>query len=205
MPAPILAQARVSGHRSQQLFDVMLRTLAEPGTVRRLPISFDGLDIPPALWLALALADVDTPVHIAGDTITSDGGGRWAEIVAGATDAPIVDVSSARIVVALSTDLDLLEQIAVGTATAPEDGARLAVAVTGLHAEARDGTQRIALSGPGLPGTRRLGIDGLDHDVIDRLGQAGATFPAGFDTWLFTGAGRGAAVPRSTTVEREGN
>lgn len=204
MTTAILAQARVSGHRSQQLFDVMLRTLAEPGTVRRLPVSFDGLEIPTALWLPLALADVDTPVHIAGDTIAPDRMGRWAEIVSGATDAPIVDAAAARIVVGLSTDVDLLSRISVGTATAPEDGARLAIAVAGLHAEARAGSQTIALSGPGVPGTRRLGIDGLDADVIDRLGRAGAAFPAGFDTWLFTGAGRVAAIPRSTAVNREG-
>ena len=92
-----------------------------------------------------------------------------------------------------------LGPVALGTALAPEDGARVAIAVDDLRA---DGPDAVELSGPGIPGTRRLAVAGFPVDELLRLGQAGATFPAGFDTWLFTPDGRTTAIPRSTRVVR---
>ena len=57
----LIASARLAGQRSQQVFDTLLRTLAEPGTVHRLPADLPQ-EVPTHLWPVMALADVDVTV-----------------------------------------------------------------------------------------------------------------------------------------------
>lgn len=201
-PAPALvAAARLKGDRSQQVFDVLLRTLAQPGTVHRLPEL--PADVPAPAWLALALADVDVAVAVDGP-----GAAVTSQLIAQATDAPIVEVDRAAIVVALGppdgVTVAVVSQVAIGTALAPEDGARLALPVAGLngHAETDADTETVvvALEGPGVDGRADLAVAGLDRAVIEQLGNVAGRFPVGFDTWLFGPDGAVAAIPRSTVL-----
>jgi phosphonate C-P lyase system protein PhnH len=191
---PLTARARISGALSQQVFDVLLRTLAEPGIVRPLPIGLTD-EVPRPLWLTLALADVDTPVHIHGDP-----DGRWAGVVAAATGAPIVAMGRARLVAAVGAEPPPLDQLAVGTPTAPEDGAKVALPVTALREASPDDPAAWELTGPGVPGHRLLRVDGRAWNLHRRIGRAAAGLPYGFDLWLMDEDGSVAAVPRSTTV-----
>jgi alpha-D-ribose 1-methylphosphonate 5-triphosphate synthase subunit PhnH len=90
-----------------------------------------------------------------------------------------------------------VSDLLTGTALAPEDAARLTIAVDDLDAH---GDGAVVLRGPGVPGERRLCVRGLDRKTLLSLGRASGTFPAGIDTWLVTADGRVAAIPRSTTV-----
>lgn len=190
----MVAAARISGATSQQAFDVLLGTLAEPGQVRRLPV--DELpDLPRPLWLALSLADVDITVSVDDDLDSP-----LAALVRDATGATIVPVEDAWIVVHQTgaTALPALDRVMLGTALAPEDGARLAIGVDSFGT----GGLELTMSGPGVNGTQTLSVHGLDPEIADRIGQASGTFPAGFDTWLFASNGDVAAVPRTTQIER---
>ena len=196
-----VAGARLSGDRSQQTFDALLWALAEPGTIRRLPPSVVELDVAAVAWLGLALADVDTPVAVAGP-VEDPRVGMLADLVRDATGAPVVDVDRAWIVMAVEQDPALLDQVAVGDALHPENGARLALPVDwlGRPGSGPEPAVEVVVEGPGVPGQRSLAVGGLDGALAERLGRATAEFPAGFDTWLFAPDGAVAAVPRSCRV-----
>lgn len=190
----LAARARLTGHRSQQTFDTLLRTLAEPGTVRSLPAAVVDPEIPCPCLLALALADVDVAVNVSGGRSRHLG-----QLVRDATGATVVPLERAWLAVLLAPTGDELDRLSTGDALHPELGARVGLAVTGLHA-GDGGAMRLGLEGPGVPGRRILGVDGLGAGVLRRLGRASGTYPAGFDTWLFAPAGQVAAISRSTTV-----
>ena len=65
----LIATARLTGHSSQRVFDLLLQTLAEPGRTLQLPVSTVHPEIPMSTWLALALADVDVAVSIEDDPV----------------------------------------------------------------------------------------------------------------------------------------
>ena len=198
MSSPLVSLARVSGDDSQQIFDTLLRSVAEPGSVVSLPEPLAAVEVPPPLWLPLALADVDTPVSVSGAE-----SGALGQLVHEATNAPIVEVERSWIAVALDEPHIVIDQAPIGTALAPEDGARVALAAAALHPGGTGGSTVLTLAGPGVPGRVRLGVDGIDASVLGRLGRTGDRFPAGFDTWLFADDGRVAAIPRSTSVSIE--
>jgi len=193
---------------SQHCFRLLLGALANPGLV----VEALGPEVRAAgaATVALALADIGTPVAIVGDE-------RLAAEVAEATRAPLVPVSEALLVVMLAPTSELLSQCARGSALAPERGAKVGLACQALAARGADrapagnGGQSstsactmactLQLSGPGVPGTRRLSVGGLGPDVFGALRQANAEFPAGVDAWLFDKEGRVAGIPRSVVLE----
>lgn len=198
--ASLAAAGRVSGDDSQQIFDALLRTVAEPGMIAALPAHLVAVNLPTPLWVPLALADVDTAVSIVGADAD-----RLAAIVHEATNAPIVEVDRAWVVTVLDEPRSVLDRVPIGTALTPEAGARLTLPCDGLHEDgATAGADvTVTLQGPGIAGTRRLGVDGVPVDTLTRLGRRDERFPAGFDTWLVTPNGHLAAIPRSTTVTVE--
>ncbi len=198
-----VAEARIDGSISQQVFDLLLRTLAEPGRIQRLPVDIlsDRLPgLPKPLWLALALADVDIAVNV-DDDLTGDS----ATLVREATGATITPVEDAWIVVLQQPTIELLTRVNVGTAMAPELGARIAAGVDRVASADGDSPSgmTVELSGPGVPGTRTLVVDGLDPAIADRIGTGSGVFPTGFDTWLFAPNGDVAAISRTTEVRRQ--
>ncbi|MGF1599489.1 MAG: phosphonate C-P lyase system protein PhnH [Acidimicrobiales bacterium] len=185
---------RLSSTTSQRVFDTLLRSLAEPGTIRFLPVDYP--EVEPALALALALADVGVIVNV-----DDDPDHPWSQAVAEATGATVGPVGSASIVISTSPTPALFERVAVGDPLTPEDGARVALAVAGLATGPAAGHVVVELRGPGVPGRRVLAIDGPGPEVVGRLGTGSGPFPTGFDTWLFARDGSVVGVPRSTTVD----
>ena len=196
--------ARLRGSVSQRVFDVLLRTLAEPGSIRMLPDEVRGRAIDEPLWLALALADVDVTVSVGGE-----GGTEAEQLVHDATGARIAPVPDADIVVMPTGQGSYLDEVRVGTPLAPEQGARVAIGAAGLKSissipSALDSRcVAVTVSGPGVPGTRTIGVAGVRPEVFARLGTASGTFPTGFDAWIFAPGGRVVAIPRSAIVEIE--
>jgi alpha-D-ribose 1-methylphosphonate 5-triphosphate synthase subunit PhnH len=198
----LIATARLTGHSSQRVFDVLLQTLAEPGRTLQLPVSTVHPEIPMSTWLALALADVDVAVSIEDDPVHPT-----ARLVADATRASMVHLETASIIGLSHLTHDRLDRIPTGSALAPEDGAKVGLLVEELreHAEGDTihsglGAVRLDLRGPGIPGSRSLWVRGLDSTLARRLGTATGVHPCGFDTWLFTPEGYVAAIARTTAV-----
>jgi alpha-D-ribose 1-methylphosphonate 5-triphosphate synthase subunit PhnH len=199
---------RLRPRAAQDVFKVLLGTLARPGTIGALAVPSG---VPPALLPALALADVETPatvleeldepVHQEGPASGEVDPG-WGEPLIATTGARRSAVSAAEIVVALrpATPGEVLS-LQRGTAFAPEQGARLVLAVDGLHESA--GPLRLVLSGPGVRNERTVAVTGLDPAVLSAVREANADYPAGIDLHLVAADGALVSVPRSATVRIE--
>lgn len=176
-------------------FRALLAALAEPGTITT---TAPPADVPPALAVAAGLADVEVPVCV----LSAPDDEHWARAFHLATSAPPAPLHAARMVVALRRPSE--EEIAAlprGDALHPELGARLILAVSGLSATAGDTV--LALTGPGVPGRRRLGVAGPPAEVFRALAAANADFPAGVDTFLIAADGGVAGLPRSGHIDVE--
>lgn len=185
MAAPIL-----SGAPSQLAFDAILRSLAEPGSIRRLPPP-PGPDMPAVAMVALALGDIDLGVSVDDDPMHPVAGALRS-----ATGMSVVEQADADFVVCTDGSVPV-GAMRTGTALVPEAGARLALAVEDFDEDAA-----VILTGPGVPGAVRLGVRGVPIDALLGLGRESGEFPAGVDTWLIAPDGRIAAISRSTTVTR---
>jgi alpha-D-ribose 1-methylphosphonate 5-triphosphate synthase subunit PhnH len=183
--SPELAQlARLDRRTSHAVFMTLLRSLAEPGTVRDLP------QLDASLFAGvLALADVDATFSV-DDEIDHP----VVSTLAAVTGSRPVAIADADLVV-LTNGLELLDKVGRGSALRPEDGARLFLPVTSF-----DGAPVVDLSGPGVPGRRRLAASGIGVDDLLRLGDASGAFPCGIDTWLIDPHGSVVGLPRTTTI-----
>ena len=175
---------------AQRAFRAALDALARPGTPAALPPAGDR---PAALLPVLALADLDTPVCVLGDTP----GGAWADALATVTSAPVVPLAAARLAAALRPlEPGELAAVRAGSPAAPEEAALVALAVPAL-----EGGPALTLSGPGVAGSRVIGPRGLPADLV--AARAATAFPAGPDLLLVTPGGAVLGLPRSTRIEED--
>lgn len=198
----LVAQARLGGSTSQQVFSALMHGLAEPGTIRTLPSGLDSR-IAPSAWPILAIADVDIAVNANGDLDDP-----VALLIADATGARIVPIDQAWAVVLTTATADTTRRLATGDALHPELGARVAIGVRRIDPVAHDRVPGhddsdeivMRLGGPGIADSRSVAIVGLDPGVAACIGRSSGTFPAGFDTWLVDDAGSLVGIPRTTEV-----
>lgn len=176
--------ASLAPQQAQQVFRTVLDALSRPGEVLRFPAGSREFAAPAALLPVLALADLDTPVHVDG----------WADLVRIQTSAPLVERTGARLA-ALLEPVEDLAGFRAGSAGAPEEAALVTLAVRGFG----DGPA-LRLSGPGVPGHRELRVSGLPADFAAQRRELIA-FPAGFDLLLVDPDGEVVGLPRSTRVE----
>lgn len=190
------ARARLTGADSHAVFDVLMRSMAEPGTVRSLPSQLLTSGIAPAAWPILAIADVDVAVS-SNDNVADP----IARLLADATGARVGPIEHAEGVVLTQHHHDLFAKLQRGDALHPEQGARVALAVRQVTVgdpAAQDLVLR--LSGPGIKHENRIAVQGLADSVARQLGRASGVFPAGIDSWLVADNGEIVGLPRSTRV-----
>ncbi|MCC5952252.1 MAG: phosphonate C-P lyase system protein PhnH [Acidimicrobiia bacterium] len=193
--------------RSQALFDVLLRTLSRPGTVATTPGDLLPDGAPTALLLPLALGDPSQSVAV----ITGDADGRWTRSVCDATGARPSVLEAAHVAVALTepTPGQILA-LRRGRPDAPEAAARLAIRCDALVPLPSSGpvpprprppaATMVEVAGPGVPGRRRVEVDGLSPDVLAAIAEANRAFPCGIDVWLTADDGTVAALARSSNL-----
>ena len=189
MTPAVTARDRLDGRRSQEVFRVLLETLARPGRVSQLPSAGLGASVVP-----LALAGVDSSFAVIGDT-------DWEQRVRAATGATAVEPESAPLVAVCGRcDGETIRRLRPGSALAPEEGAKVGIDCDELR-PAGPGALTLVLSGPGVVGSVVLGVEGLDPGVVEARRELTSGFPAGIDVWLVDRSGRVAGIPRTTTVE----
>jgi alpha-D-ribose 1-methylphosphonate 5-triphosphate synthase subunit PhnH len=179
---------------AQRVFRVLLDALAGPGR----PLSLgEPLQVPPPFAtgtgaILLALADYETPLWLQ----TPDGeAAAWLRFHCG---APLVeDPAQARFaVVDRPADMPPLSAFAQGEPEYPDRATTLIVQVPGFR---DDG---LCLEGPGIPGTRPVGIDGLPSAFWAAWREGRARAPLGVDVFFVAGD-RVLGLPRSTRVVRD--
>jgi alpha-D-ribose 1-methylphosphonate 5-triphosphate synthase subunit PhnH len=197
---------RLSPLSSQAVFRVLLDSLARPGNVLQLPAAAGGRPAMAAGTGALAPPAgvgpgiVPLALAVIGSKVAVAGAPSWQERICRATGASAADIDEASLVAiygaAGPADIARLRR---GCAAAPEDGAKVGLACVELT-EGGNSEVTVELSGPGVPGRVRLGVDGVGHAVFDALRAANSTFPAGVDVWLVDQRGQVAGLPRSTRL-----
>jgi alpha-D-ribose 1-methylphosphonate 5-triphosphate synthase subunit PhnH len=174
---------------SQAIFRLLLETMSRPGHVGRLPVAGLG-----AAAIPLALADVETTVAVRGNDLLR-------QHVVRATGAALAAWEDAELVACCDeADAAAISLLCRGSALSPELGAKVGISCRTLH-PGRPGDITLSLSGPGVPGSVVLGVDGVARDVVGALGDANRHYPAGIDVWLIDDAGQMAGLPRSCQLE----
>lgn len=194
--AELAAAARLDGDAAQRVFRALLDSLSHPGRPQTCPVP---PGVPAALVPLLALCDVETSVAVveSGREAPTD----WEAVVVAVTGARRAPVAEAGWVAALDAPSALTALAASGgTAAAPEAAARLVLAVDDLSETPRDGSITLVMSGPGIPGSRRLSVSGPAAEVFTRIDRANQAFPAGLDTWLVAPDGTLVGLPRSVDL-----
>lgn len=143
--------------------------------------------------LALALADLDTPVWLdaALDTATVR---DWLRFHAGCpltTDA----AEATFALIGDATALTDLDRFAIGTAEYPDRSATLIVQVAGLHAG-----EGPTFTGPGIKDSLRLRVDGPPDTFWEAWTANRALFPQGVDV-VFATPTEFCGLPRTTKAE----
>jgi alpha-D-ribose 1-methylphosphonate 5-triphosphate synthase subunit PhnH len=204
------ASDRLSPLSSQAAFRVLLASLARPGRVFQWPASAGGhpvladgtVDESETSVLKPGLGPGIVPLALAviGSKIAVVGAPSWQERICRATGASAADIGEAALV-AVYDPMDPLtiSRLRRGCAAAPEEGAKVGLRCRALT-EGGPGEVTVELSGPGVPGCARLGVDGVGRAVFDALRAVNSTFPAGVDVWLVDERGQLAGLPRSARL-----
>ena len=174
---------------SQRVFRCVLQATAHPGKLFALPPT----DAPH--WEAVALTLLDHEVSfcaVGGPMVSAQG--RIARLT-GSRVVPLSEAGFALVAGGSGGEVSRLER---GTLERPETGATVNFAVGRLS---NAGPVTMKLSGPGVPGERTLGVEGLSVEEVEAIRESREDYPLGVDVYLVDGAGRVAGLPRSTRLE----
>jgi alpha-D-ribose 1-methylphosphonate 5-triphosphate synthase subunit PhnH len=176
---------------AQAAFRALLDAMARPGRVATLPAFPEppaGL-APAAAAVALALCDADTPVWL--DEAAAPAA-AWLRFHGGCRIVP--DAALAAFVFAMR-HAPAMATLDAGQDPYPDRAATLVLAVAGF------GTgSALRLSGPGIPGTASVRVEGLAEDFLAERAANHAKFPRGVDCILVAGQ-QAMCLPRTTRLE----
>ena len=193
-----MVRARLTSEQSLAVFRAVLSAASRPGTLVALPADA-APGVPPTIVPVLALADLDIAVAILDEDANGD---SWQSLVRSVTGCRTAAAAEADMVVALRPPSPVeIASLRIGTAHAPERGARLFVACRMLTEGSVGGATTIRVSGPGASNGRTVTVTGVARDVLSAVVTANKSFPAGIDTWLVADNGVMAAIPRSTQID----
>jgi alpha-D-ribose 1-methylphosphonate 5-triphosphate synthase subunit PhnH len=191
------AAQRLSPLTSQAVFRVLLGSLAQPGRVFQLPAVVAWPESGPEAAPMIGPGIVPLALAVIGSKVAVAGAPEWGARIFQATGASPADVFEAELVALYgSTDPAVITQLRRGSSDAPEDGAKVGLSCHTLIAGG-PGEVTLELSGPGVPGRIRLGVNGISSEVFGALRAANAAFPAGVDVWLIDQRGQIVGLPRS--------
>lgn len=174
---------------SQRVFRRLLEATARPGVLIALPPA----SAEPETAVLRALLDHEVSFGVVGGAEEEAEGIR---LTTGARGGP---ARRADFVLVRGGDSGgEVAKMKRGTLWEPHLGATAIYAVGRLSAR---GPVTLALSGPGVEGSRTLGVDGLAASEVGCILESRADYPMGVDVYLVDGAGLVGALPRSTRVE----
>lgn len=175
-------------HGSQRVFRCLLEAVSSPGKLFVLP-PFEGER--PEESVLHALLDHEVSLCVVG------GGAETSERLASVTGARLATLREADFALIHDPD-ETASKMRRGTLERPELGATAVYVVERLSG---GGALTLKLSGPGVPGERLLGVEGLGAGEMEAIRSAREGYPLGVDVYLVDEAGRIAGLPRSTRLE----
>jgi alpha-D-ribose 1-methylphosphonate 5-triphosphate synthase subunit PhnH len=176
---------------SQRAYRALLRATANPGELCRLPSG----SLKSCERALTTLLD-----HEISFCATGAGAREAAERLVSETGARIAPLREADFALILEHGAPgALRELRRGTLEAPERGATAVYAVRRLRP--RWGPLVLSLSGPGVPGVRFVGVEGLTETEVENVRETRAGYPLGVDVYLVDREGGVLGLPRSTRVE----
>jgi len=177
---------------AQIAFRALLDAMARPGRVATFAAPAKA---PPgfgvaAAAIALALADIDTPVWLGASCAPA---GDWVRFHCGARI--VADPGASRFAFAGVADGPALADLDAGSDEYPDRSSTLVLEVPHLAA-----TGPIALRGPGIEAAHTATIAGLPPEFWMQRAMLHEIFPRGIDIVFVAGASA-LALPRTTRVE----
>lgn len=194
----LMQAMKLTAHEAQAVFRALVDTTANPGEIVRIgPVNRASLH--PVLLPVVTLADVNTTVAVLhhGRDDTVEATGRAIGRVTGAawTDDP----EHADLVVSLGeSSADLPKRLRVGSAAAPELGAKVFIACQSISTTGAG--LAVTTVGPGASAGRQFHVSGLSHGFVEDLGRLTCRFPAGVDAWFVADDGACVGIPRSNSL-----
>ncbi|PDW04956.1 phosphonate C-P lyase system protein PhnH [Candidatus Viridilinea mediisalina] len=204
----IAAPPTTQAYFNSRTFRILLDSLARPGTLGRLPPPPQGYDLPllPAMQLpnhyavAALLSLLDQ-----GTSMAHAAGGLWLS-----AEHPLTRWftlrSNAQVETPAYADYVLLHDPASaaclgdlkrGSLTFPEQSCTAFLCVAQL--DEHGATWRLA--GPGIAGSRTVGIPGLPANVLSVIMATRSDFPLGVDIFCIDVTGACLGLPRTTRIE----
>lgn len=175
---------------SQRVFRCLLQAVSQPGKLFTLPPFACG----PLEAAARTLLDHEVTFRVVGGDADDIG-----ESLSRFTGARAASVEEAEFALVVGGDSGgEVAELGRGTLEHPERGATAIYAVRELS---NSGALSLELSGPGVPGTRTLGMEGLARAEAEAIRETRSDYPLGVDVYLVDNAGRVAGLPRSTRLE----
>jgi alpha-D-ribose 1-methylphosphonate 5-triphosphate synthase subunit PhnH len=187
-------------HDTQRVFRALLLAFSRPGSVGDIAAQAAGIDVggtlsPSLLALAFTLLDSESSFCLLADPAR----GAAAHLSA-LTGCPAVPCGEARFVLAPrgeGTAHEALRQAPAGTPLEPHRGATLLLEVQRIGSGSP-----VVLEGPGIDGSARLDLEGIDPSWVEVRAERCAGYPLGLDIAFVDPAGRIAAVPRTSRLRR---
>lgn len=181
--------------QSQAAFRALLDALAEPGTLRRVDGGItppEGLE-PATATALLTLADYETPVWLP-QALRDGVAGQWLRFHCGV--ALVEDPAQAAFAVIDGAAFEsALSAFNPGNDQFPDRSATVFVQCAALESG-----NAVTLSGPGIPGKRKVAPQGLRAGFWTEFEENGELYPLGVDLVLCHGDGM-LGLPRSTRIE----
>lgn len=188
-------------HDSQRHFRILLDAMARPGKVA----SLNGVSLrPPAgihaasVLAGFALLNADVEFWV---------GGRAPEVskyfTVNTASAPVAPPHADFLFLTGTGGREQAVPARVGSPRYPDTGATLVVDVASIQGGPGQGHAALSLSGPGVDGTARVHVAGLDPELMGCIAEKNEEFPMGVDTILTDGAGHLVCLPRTTAVAFE--
>ncbi|WP_432696416.1 phosphonate C-P lyase system protein PhnH [Marinobacterium sp. YM272] len=184
---------------AQQAFRQLLKVMSEPGVIRTLDYADALAELSPAaLSTLLSLMDQTTGLWLS-PSLDTDLIRTNLNFHAG---APCVDEpAEADFVMAKAGELTSLDGLKIGEPEYPDRSCTLVIQVDRIEPDCGDSELlTLQLSGPGIPGRRKLSLSHPGEALLAYLQQRPDPFPQGLDMILVSGT-QVAAIPRTTQVE----
>ncbi len=188
------------GDTARDVFRAVLDAFANPGRIRHLSCP-TGSHGPAVAWPVLALADLEVTLAVVGEpTESADLGARLSRATGARLTPAIGDAD--MVLLANGLTVDALTSCRVGTADAPEHGARVIAACSTIGSLPAHGSRAsVWVAGPGAAHGRRIDLGGVEPAAIEELGRINAAYPAGVDLVFVAPDGSIVGVPRSCRVD----
>jgi alpha-D-ribose 1-methylphosphonate 5-triphosphate synthase subunit PhnH len=186
-----------SVHDIQSAFRKIMRAMAYPGEVVDLGVEAGKIDLSfsfnkAVMLIALTILDAETRFAVFSDDGEGDGG-----LISQMTYSKTTTSEKADFLFVIGPARDAraaLDEARIGSLVDPHLGATIIVEASRIT-----GTGPLALSGPGVAGSKRIGIE-RDGSWVSLRERKNAEFPMGIDLIFVDPEGRLVALPRTTRI-----